>query len=89
MDKNYRLETADDVLHSTKITTDNHMTLDEIYQVIADIGNSIYNLRKYNKITFEHYDQLKKQHLEFERVVRFTIFDTITLNRYMPGKLSE
>ena len=36
----------------------NEMTLDEIYTAIADISNSLYNLRKYNKISGPDYGWL-------------------------------
>jgi hypothetical protein len=36
------------------------MTLDEIYTTIADVSNSLYNLRKENKISNPDYNCLKK-----------------------------
>lgn len=38
----------------------NKMTLDEIYTVIADVSNSLYNLKKEDKISLPDYIYLKR-----------------------------
>jgi len=51
----------------------NKMTLDEIYTVIADVSNSLYNLKKEDKISLPDYVYLKRMAEKFYTSIGSTI----------------
>lgn len=60
----------------------NKMTINEIYNVVADIHNSIYNLRKNEKITFEDYENISDVCTQMERSIRYAISNNIALDKF-------
>lgn len=69
-------------MNQNKINTHNKMSLNEIYEIIPDIANSLYNLRKNGEIPFTNYEALTKINKEMERAVRYTISDVIAIEQF-------
>lgn len=80
MDENYILEMLDDRKQAMK----NNMTLNEIYDAISNMHNSIYNLRKNNEVTFNTFEEISKVCKEMELIVRYAIFNESSIDKFFP-----
>lgn len=60
----------------------NKMTINNIYDAVSDIHNSIYNLRKNDKITFDDYMNIADICSQMERAVRYAISNNIALEKF-------
>lgn len=64
----------------------NKMNINDIYDAVADIHNSIYNLRKNDKVTFEDYMIISDICSQMERAVRYAISNNIALEKFYAEK---
>lgn len=60
----------------------NKMNINDIYDAVADIHNSIYNLRKNDKVTFEDYMVIADICSQMERAVRYAISNNLEIERF-------
>lgn len=60
----------------------NKMNINDIYDAVSDIHNSIYNLRKNDEITFEDYMNISDICSQMERAVRYAIFNKSAIDKF-------
>jgi len=60
----------------------NKMNINDIYDAVADIHNSIYNLRKKDEITFEDYMNISDICSQMEKAVRYAIFNKSAIEKF-------
>lgn len=60
----------------------NKMNINDIHDAVADIHNSIYNLRKNDKITFEDYMNISDICTQMERAVRYAISNNLAIEKF-------